>query len=372
MPLIPASLSSLAALATIAPMIAMAPQVKREFNPNRNALTELEAAPIDQSILSSLTDWSHPGTLDAKRMQGKVVVLATIAAGDPQSIMTISSLNRMQRDFEDQGIIVAAISQDAGFDQLQERVASGKITIPIARDANGAFAKAMHNDDNPDLYLIDRAGNLRFADIDKGSLKDAIKMLTRETTESAIANAELQSKGLAPKVEAVTTADFSTGDYKAANWPAFNKDLYANDLQGQTLPVPLGSEEWISEEVSLDNKVVVLDFWATWCGPCRAASPILQKLQIKNPDTLAILAIGGQNDPEANVRRYVAQHKVKYSNLYDENQSVYRPFESRGIPLVVVMSTDGVIRWMGNPHDPAFTSAVDRVLAVDPVIAANN
>lgn len=162
--------------------------------------------------------------------------------------------------------------------------------------------------------------------------------------------------------------------YGNAQWPAHNKGegLYAKDLQGQTLPVALGTETWISKETKLEGKVVILDFWATWCPPCRSAMPILDKMQKENPENLAILAIGGQNENETTVREFVAEHKESIHNLFDADQSVYKAFESKGIPLVVVMSTDGVIRWIGNPHDTNFKPAVMQVLSVDPVIQAKS
>lgn len=156
--------------------------------------------------------------------------------------------------------------------------------------------------------------------------------------------------------------------YDNAAWPAHNEDLYSKDFQGQALPVALGKETWISKAVDTTGKVVVLDFWATWCPPCRAASPILDELQKENPDSLAVMAIAGQRDPESDVRSYVAEHKVSYANLYDTEQAVYKPFESKGIPLVVVISTDGIIRWIGNPHDEAFLAAVNKTIAVDPAL----
>ena len=98
--------------------------------------------------------------------------------------------------------------------------------------------------------------------------------------------------------------------------------------------------------------------------------PILDQLQKDNKENLAVLAIGGQREDEATVRSFVAEHKESISNLFDADQSVYNKFESRGIPLVVVMSTDGVIRWIGNPHDANFKKAVAQVLKVDPLINA--
>lgn len=169
-------------------------------------------------------------------------------------------------------------------------------------------------------------------------------------------------------MEDVSMTLVSAESYNTAAWPSHNTDLYAKDFQGESLPVALGSETWLTKPVSTEGKVVVLDFWATWCPPCRAASPILDKLQKENPESLAVLAISGQREEQSKVESYVKEHKVAYSHLFDAEQSVYEPFESKGIPLVVVMSTDGTIRWIGNPHEEDFIPAVNATLAADPLL----
>ncbi len=162
--------------------------------------------------------------------------------------------------------------------------------------------------------------------------------------------------------------------YAAAAWPAHNtgETLYAKDLQGQKLPVALGKEIWLSEKVKTEGKVLVLEFWATWCPPCIAASPKLDKLQKDHPENLAVLAIGGQREDIDTVRSYMEEHKVAYSHLFDEDQSVFKPFASKGIPLAVVISTDGVIRWIGNPNSDEFSKAVAQTLKVDPLLNASS
>jgi len=162
--------------------------------------------------------------------------------------------------------------------------------------------------------------------------------------------------------------------YGNAEWPAHNKgdSLYAKDLQGQAIPVALGNETWISKETKLEGKVVILDFWATWCPPCRTAMPILDQMQKDDSENLAVVAIGGQSEDEDTVRDFLAEHEESINNLFDAKQTVFKKFESQGIPLVVVMSTDGVIRWIGNPHDPNFKPAVAQVLKVDPLINAKS
>ncbi|MBL4591720.1 MAG: TlpA family protein disulfide reductase [Phycisphaerales bacterium] len=172
---------------------------------------------------------------------------------------------------------------------------------------------------------------------------------------------------------AMTSASMETtvdpAEYAAAAWPTYNKGkaLYAKDLQGQKLVVALGNETWLTEKIDTKGKVLVLDFWATWCPPCRSALPKLDKMQKANKDTLAILAIGGQRESESTVRSFVEEHEYAISDLFDAGQSVYAPFESEAIPLVVVISTDGVIRWIGNPHQPEFAKAVKQTIKVDPM-----
>lgn len=365
-------LITLAAGATLIPTLAFAPEIKREVSAQRTTLEEMETQPFDATALASLTDWTHPGTLDAHNTKGKIVVIAMISAGEPKSYMTISKLTRLQRDFGEDNIVTAAIHPDAGWDQIQEKIGAGRIAIPIARDEGAVFQTAMHTDDYPDIYVIDRAGNLRFADIDSRSLKNAVKQLASETPETAMANAELQSQGLAPQSEVKTASSIDPSEYENAPWPQHNgSKLSAKNFQGQPLPVPMGNEEWVYGERSLEGKVLVLDFWATWCGPCIAAAPMLHDLQDSYEGRLEVLGIGGA-EAKKDFVRYVMKKKGNYGQMFDEKQTLDNALQIKGIPHVLVLSTDGVIRWQGNPHNPEFKNAVALTIAADPLLAANN
>lgn len=361
--------AALSGLAIGAVMIGAAPEIKHEMGADRAALTEIEGRPIADAI-GSLTDWSHRGVMDPSNTEGKVVVLALVSAQEPKSWMTISKLTRLQREFERQGIVIAAIHPDIGWEMMQEKIDAGRVAVPVARDEGGAFAQAMGSDDYPDLYVIDRAGNLRFADVDQRSIEDAISTLVKEDTALAMSNAQLQREGKAIVAPEPVAPTVTAADYKNAPWPEPNaREITAKNFQGQALPHKVGeNEDWVDNERDLEGKVLVLDFWATWCGPCRAAAPMLEEMQDDYEGRLEIVGIGG-SEPKSDFVKYVMKKDGNYAQMFDEKRTLNSAMEVRAIPHVVVVSTDGVVRWQGNPHDPAFKSAVAQTIAADPMLA---
>ena len=78
-------------------------------------------------------------------------------------------------------------------------------------------------------------------------------------------------------------------------------DFTLRDLDGRTI-----------SSASLRGKVTLINFWATWCGPCRAEIPDLVALQQKYRDTLQIIGISQDEAPPEVVRRFAADHQVNY------------------------------------------------------------
>lgn len=161
-------------------------------------------------------------------------------------------------------------------------------------------------------------------------------------------------------------------------WPAHNTGaINALDLQGQTLPVPAGTETWLTGQPdrAVGEHVLVLDFWATWCRPCITASPKLDRIQRDHEGDVLVLAFSGLSagkrwpEDEATIRRYIESHPVAYAHLHDPSRAVYQLVKPSGIPHAVVISTDGVVRWQGNPHDPRLPHVIDAVVRADPGLA---
>jgi len=83
--------------------------------------------------------------------------------------------------------------------------------------------------------------------------------------------------------------------------PAPVAPFTVHDIDGRTL----SSASW-------RGKVVFINFWATWCGPCRAEIPALVALQDKYRDQLVIVGISEDEGPLDGVRQFAAAHKMNY------------------------------------------------------------
>jgi peroxiredoxin len=93
------------------------------------------------------------------------------------------------------------------------------------------------------------------------------------------------------------------------------------------------------------GKVVVINFWATWCEPCREEMPSLQRLRERLPVTsFAVLAIN-VDEPDARVRRFLEETRLDLPVLLDPNKTVTRAWGVRVMPTTFVVGPDGRIRY---------------------------
>lgn len=93
----------------------------------------------------------------------------------------------------------------------------------------------------------------------------------------------------------------------------FSEQLTSESVGRQAEPMELTTfdgEHWSLNDH--EGKVVVVNFWASWCGPCEDELPILQEMHASAPDDVAILGIGAKNDDDADARAFVDDLAVTF------------------------------------------------------------
>jgi thiol-disulfide isomerase/thioredoxin len=95
----------------------------------------------------------------------------------------------------------------------------------------------------------------------------------------------------------------------------------------------------------LRGKVVWVDFWASWCPPCRAETPVLRDLYARHRDDgFAMVGVSVQEGSADDVRRYVDAYAIAYPIVADLTGSIFREWRVYGLPTQFLLDRDGAIR----------------------------
>lgn len=93
----------------------------------------------------------------------------------------------------------------------------------------------------------------------------------------------------------------------------------------------------------LAGKVVLLNFWATWCGPCKEEMPSLARLQKQFDPAQFVLLTVTADVQRHGIAQFLSHAGVTLPVLFDEDQEVSRSFMVRGLPTTIVIGRDGTL-----------------------------
>ena len=106
-----------------------------------------------------------------------------------------------------------------------------------------------------------------------------------------------------------------------------------NDLNGAT---------WrLSDQ---KGKITLINFWATWCAPCRLEMPTIQERADQYPSDLAVLAINFDESPDQ-VQSYISELDLRFAVLLDPGAKVQDLYRVRGYPTTIFVDEAGIVRF---------------------------
>lgn len=406
-------------------------QVLREgAGERRAALDKMELTTFDHGIWTKLTDWRNGPMLTGAEADGKVVLILTWSNWYNLAMRVIPMTQRLHEKYADHGLIIVGAHHARGWDEAHDAAKKAGMTFRYAHDAKSEFRDALLVDQDPDYYVIDRAGRLRYADIQTSSVETAVEELIRETKQQAMNLPEMlealrqaeeeaarRTRLIRQNIDIAQMPDLpfprpTQTDYERARWPTRWREFEERVMQMQRqfgqqgdtpeaiqVSLPGATDPvWFGKPLKTAGRAIVLYWWVPdFQASYERVQPqmdMLQRERIRDVSVVGILTPRnrpgsdqfGQSSQEEQERqrrefeRLVSRAKTQriydHSIVVDAEWNIINQIMQNSssqvlpVPLAAILSTDNNLRWIGPPDDNRFIAALDRVLSEDPAVKA--
>jgi len=91
------------------------------------------------------------------------------------------------------------------------------------------------------------------------------------------------------------------------------------------------------------GKPVIINFWATWCAPCRIETPELQAVHRERGDDVVIFSVNATSQDQGNIEGFIEEFGVTFPVVLDSAGQAFTDYNVLGLPTTVFVDTDGII-----------------------------
>ncbi len=271
-----------------------------------------------------------------KALRGKVVVIQSWTSATLPGLYRVREVARAVTELDRDDLVLIALHTPRGADDATAYLEHHPLRAVVAIDSAGSFCDELGMYTRPVNVVVGRNGTVRYAGLNNQGLVGAVARLLGEPIDP----------------QALPKSRATEPDHDV-RYPRIEGGVRGNDYRGLRAP-DIAVQQWVIGEPETDGKVVLIDFWATWCPPCRASIPHLNELADRFRDEVVCIGLSSE-DPEA-FHRGLAAYRLdldgfRFSLALDPSRQMEVQIRPQGIPHMIVVSSDGVVRWQGHPAE---------------------
>lgn len=407
---------------------ALADVMRESTGARRESLDKMELQAFP-AVWDGLAAWSGGDPLKAAELSGKPALIVNWASWNAGSVRGLAMAQKVADKYSAKGLIVVGIHHANGWETAADAAKAKGITFRLAHDKDGAYRKALSIDHEPEYYVIDRAGHLRYAAVSAGSVDEAVEEVVTETAAQAgdvpkiKADREAAATAQGKRTTAIRT-DFELQSlppvppgylppgenaYKDVKWPSMEKELGKTwgllDNDGKALEPKSAFQPivWYPKRPETTGRVQVIYFWhpdlnITYSGVMNSMDQLQEQHQRDIAITGALIGLkvlkgennnGSQNTDEETFEKlkkkydnFVSNRKYSHALGVDIAMTCLAGLNAQNggqkfpVPGAMIVSSDGTIRWMGWTYDNLgrmtadFRAALDKAIENDPGVRA--
>ena len=250
--------------------------------------------------------------------KNKIVILDFWATWCGPCVLAMPDYLKEFGEFDPEEVMFIGVNQAEGSEVVQEFIDTKGWDLNVIMDPNQAIARDYGVSGIPHTVIIGKDGKMHWVHV--GYSSDAATHM-REAIVDLLAGRPVKQQ----ETDQVAL-------HESVGKPAAPFELELLDGESFSLEEHRG-------------KVVVLDFWATWCGPCVRAMPKYAEIMKKfDPEKVVFVGVNESEKPDV-ISRFLTNREWDLNVVLDRNQAVAKRYGVEAIPHTVIVGPDGTIEW---------------------------